>query len=179
MSKLALSFVVLLVVFLAGCSSLVVDPYTPTDATRELLAQAPHSYRVGGVSGLTRVESDQLAKSSLPCRMQTFQMPESQPVNVYIENALHAELQAAAKLAGPEGRKIDVVVVKLESDTSKIRNGRWTLDFQYKIGKTTREIVTTTEYGFAKDTTEACRNTADALDDALRANFEKFFKTLN
>jgi hypothetical protein len=179
MSKLALSFVVLLAAFMAGCSSLVVDPYAPTDVTRESLERSSHSYRVGGVSGQTRVESDQLVKSSLPCRMQSVQMPESQPVNLYIENALHAELQAAGKLAGPEGRKIDVVVVKLESDTSKIRNGRWTLDFQYKIGKTTREVVTTTEYGFAKDTTEACRNTADALDDALRANFAKFFKTLN
>jgi hypothetical protein len=130
------------------------------------------------VSGISRVESDQLAKSSLPCRMQTFQMPDSKPVNVYIENALHAELQAATKLAAPEGRKIDIVVVKLESDTSKIRNGRWTIDFQYKIGKITRNITTTTDYAFDKDATEACRNTADAFDDALRANFAKFFKTL-
>jgi hypothetical protein len=176
MSKLIFNFAVLLVV--TGCSTLKVEPYQPTDITKESLEHSPDSYSVGGVSGLTRVESDQLAKSSLPCRMQTFEMPGAEPVNVFIENALKSELQAATKLAAPEGRRIDIIVNKLESDTSKIRNGRWTLDFQYKIGKITRTIVTTTDYGFDKDATEACRNTAEAFDDALRANFAKFFKTL-
>ncbi len=163
---------------LAGCSSLSVGPYQPSEITKDSLERAPDNYSVGGVSGISRVVSDQLAKSSLPCRMQSFKMPSGQPVNVFIENALEAELRAATKLAAPEGRKIDIVVVKLESDTSKIRNGSWVLEFQYKIGKITRQIATTTEYGFDVDATEACRNTADSFDDALRANFAKFFKTL-
>lgn len=166
-------------VFLAGCSTLTIDSYQPKDVTREALVHAPGSYSAGSVSGQTRVESDQLLKSSLPCRLETFQMPDHHPVTLYIENALRSELQAAEKLAAPEGRRIDIVVVKLESDTSKIRNGRWSLDFKYTIGKVTREISTTTDYPFDADSTVACKNSAAAFNEALRANFAKFFKTLD
>jgi hypothetical protein len=179
MSKFIVVLIFSSAAFLTGCSTLIIESYKPTEVTRDALAHAPDNYSVGGISGVSRVESDQLAKSSLPCRMQTFQMPDEQPVNLYIESALKSELQAASKLAAPEGRRIDIVVVKLESDTSKFRNGSWTLDFQYKIGKITRNISTVTEYGFDKDATVACRNTANAFDDALRTNFAKFFKTLN
>jgi hypothetical protein len=165
--------------FFVGCSSIVVEPYTPTDLTKETLAKVRGSYSAGSVSGQTRVESDQLLKSSLPCRLETFKMPADEPVALYIENALRSELQATDKGAASGGRRIDIVVVKLESDTSKIRNGRWSLDFQYKTGRITREIQTATEYSFDADSSAACQNTADAFDDALRTNFEKFFKTLH
>jgi hypothetical protein len=162
-----------------GCASLTIDTYQPTAVTKDTLAQAPGNYNAGSVSGQTGVQSDQLLKSSLPCRLETFKMPAQQPVNLYIENALKSELQAAEKLAAPEGRRIDIVVVKLESDTSKIRNGRWTLDFIYKVGRVTRDIQSVTDYAFNADAKIACRNTADSFDEALRANFEKFFKTLH
>ena len=162
----------------AGCPSLAVDSYKPNGLTYEALSRANGDFSAGSVSGISRVESDALLKSSLPCRLTSFDMPEHQPVALYIENALKAELQAGEKLAHPEGRRIDIVVAKLESDTSKIRNGRWTIEFQYKISKVVRTITTTTDYAFDADSTVACRNTADAFDDALRTNFNLFFQTL-
>jgi hypothetical protein len=163
---------------LLGCSSMTIESYQAIPATRDIVSRAPGSYSAGFVSGQTGVQSDQLLKSSLPCRLETFKMPSQQPVTMYIENALKSELVAGEKLSAPEGRRIDIVVNKLESDTSKIRNGRWTLDFVYKMGKISRLIQTTTEYPFDANTSIACRNTAAAFDGALRENFAKFFSSL-
>lgn len=169
----------LLGVILNGCSSISIDSYQATAATKDVVNHASGNYSAGSVSGQTGVQSDQLLKSSLPCRLETFKMPAGQPVTLYIQNALKSELVAGEKLSAPEGRRIDIVVNKLESDTSKVRDGRWTLDFVYKIGKISRLIHTTTEYPFDADSGVACRKTAEAFDHALRANFVKFFESLN
>lgn len=158
-----------LVLLFAGCSSIAVQDYK---AGTPLAISS--SYSAGTVAGQTTTESDQLVKASLPCRMTTFSMPNNESVSDYISNAMKSELVAAGKFS-ENAPRVDITIMKLESDTEKIHNGRWTLDFKYTVGKTTREVVTTKDYGASKDSNIACHNTAAAFDDALRDNFAKYF----
>jgi hypothetical protein len=145
-------------------------------STREL-RKAKGTYTVAGVTGADPNMEKKLAGETLSCRLTNFNMPVNTSVANYIKDGLTDELDAADKFA-PKGSAISVVVNKLESDTSGFNTGDWQLDFNYVMKGKSYNVKTKTEFESAYSADTACRNTANALTDALTENFTAFYKKM-
>lgn len=155
---------------LSGCSVMAVRAHQPGFKNTRELAAVRGIYRVGEISGSVASVDRLLSEKAMPCRLTTFNMPADKSVGQYIQQALTDELDAAKKLSD-KGTPITIVVNKLDSDTAGLDKGSWTLDFTYQVGSRAYNVRTTTQYESAFVATTACRNTGDALTDALSANF--------
>lgn len=168
---------ILCMLALSGCSVMAVRKYDPYFKNTQDLSHVKGTFSSISVAGGSAPLANRLKRSSLDCRLTTYEMPAKTTVSDYIRDALNDEFDAAQKLS-PSGKPIALTVNKLESDTSSFSTGTWTLDFDYAVAGQKRNIKTLTEFQSAYMGDTACRNTAEALQDALRANFAKFFKSL-
>ncbi len=164
--------------FLSGCAVARIQTYDPDYKNTRQLENVKGSFNEVSAVGATELVSLKISKSSLSCRLTTFSTPTNQPISQYISDALLTELDSAKKVS-PTGKSIEIKVNNLESDTSGMNTGTWTLDFTYKTNEETKNVKTITEFASAFTADTACRNTADALKTALRENFGRYFEAIS
>jgi hypothetical protein len=162
---------------LSSCSVMAVKKHVPHFKNTRELAKAKGSYSVLDAKGATPEMEEKLKSESLSCRLTTFNMPANTSVANFLKDALTDELDAAEKL-NLKGDKITIVVKAMDSDTSGFNTGSWALDFDYIVGTKTHNVKTKTDFESAYAADTACRNTANALTDALTDNFTAFYKKL-
>lgn len=175
MTRLLLAFGAALL--LSSCSVMAVKKHVPHFKNTRELSKVKGSYSVLDAKGSTPEMEEKLKGESLSCRLTTFNMPANTSLATFLKDALTDEIDAAEKL-NPSGGKITVVVKELNSDTSGFSTGSWMLDFDYILGTKTYNVKTKTEFESAYMAETACRNTANALTDALTENFAAFYKKL-
>jgi hypothetical protein len=176
--KLAqLLLVVIVGSLLSGCSVMAVRKYDPYFKNTQTLTPVKGKFGDVSVTGATPELTSHINRNNLSCRLTTFEMPPASTVASYISNALRDELDAAGKF-DKNGKSISILVKGLDSDTSGFMTGTWTLDFDYTVAGKTKNVKTTTEFQSAYGAGTACRNTAEALQDAVRENLGKFFGSL-
>jgi hypothetical protein len=161
---------------LSACSVTSIKKYNPNFKTTREVEKLKSS--VSEVDVLPSQEkSNILNQTSLSCRATTFQLPTGMTLKNYLQEALTDELDAAHKLQS-NGSILKVVVHELNSDTAGFNTGTWSLDFEYFVGKNRTRIRSNTafESAFMGDT--ACRNTATALEEAVRENFSAYFQKI-
>lgn len=162
---------------LSSCSVMAVKKHVPHFKNTRELSKVKGSYSVLDAKGGTPAMEEKLKSESLSCRLTTFNMPANTSVANFLKDALTDELDAAEKL-NLKGDKITIVVKGMDSDTSGFSTGSWALDFDYIVGTKTHNVKTKTEFESAYAADTACRNTANALTDALNDNFAAFYKKL-
>ena len=154
-----------------------VRQYDPYYKNTQQLTKLDKTINGVTVEGATSELTEKLEKPSLTCRLMTYEMPANKAVKDYLRDALTTEFEAAKKLS-PKGTPVKIVVNELDSDTSGFSKGTWTLDFTYKLDNRSENVRTVTEFASAYMGDAACRNTAQALEQALRENFQSFFSKL-
>jgi hypothetical protein len=172
---------------LSACSGAAIKKHEPNFKNVRELEKVKGKFHVADVvAKATAVEKGKekdtelekkLRASSLKCRLTTFSMPVNTTVAQFIKNSLTDELDAAQKLS-PTASAITVTVNQLESDTGGFGKGTWTLDFDYRVDNKNYNARTVTEFESAYAAATACRNTAEALTDALGQNFSALYKKL-
>jgi hypothetical protein len=162
---------------LSACSVTAVKKHVPHFKTTRELSKAKGSFSVLDAKGATPEMEEKLKGESLSCRLTTFNMPANMSISNFLKDALTDELDAAEKL-NLKGDKITVVVKAMDSDTSGFNTGSWSLDFDYILKGKTYNVKTKTDFESAYSAVTACRNTAEALTDAVTENFAGFFKKL-
>jgi hypothetical protein len=174
---LKIVFLVLIGFLLNACSVAGIREYDPYYKNTQALANVKDSFKDVAVKGGTPEYEKTLQKKDLGCRLTTFNMPANKTIAGYIEAAMTSELDAGKKLS-PKGKSLSIQVNKLESDTAGMDKGRWALDFAYTMNGATKDVTTITEFESAFAAATACRNTAEALQQALRDNFLKYFSEI-
>jgi hypothetical protein len=160
-----------------GCSVLAIRKHQPNFKSVRMLSGVKGSYYVKDIRAARPDVDKALGKDSMSCRLTTFNTPAGMTLADYIRAALTDELDAAGK-KDPKGRPIAVTVKTIESDTSGFDKGTWHLDFDYEIGSRHIDINTQTQFESAFMADTACRNTANALTDALTDNFKKLYSQM-
>lgn len=172
---------ILLVVFigflLSGCAVTAIRKHQPNFKNVHLLEKVKGEYRVKEVVSPDPGLQERLNSRTLSCRLVTFNTPSGLTLSDYLRAALSDELEAAKKRKD-NGTPITLSVNQLESDTSGFNTGTWTLNFDYIVGSRKVNVQTVTNFESAYMADTACRNTANALTDAISANFKKFYEAL-
>lgn len=161
----------------SACSVMAIKKHNPNFKNVRELESVKGQFFVSKVMPGTDEISVKLGGKSLSCRLTTFNMPADTVLAKFIDDALTDELDAARKLSD-KGTGINVIVNKIESDTSGFDKGNWTLQFNYELKGKVYSVNTVTEFESAYSADTACRNTASALTDALTENFLGLYKKL-
>lgn len=176
--KLSPIFLLLAAFSLSACSVAAIQKHQPHFRNTRELSKVKGTFRVAEVKATETKVDERLKSTALSCRLTTFNMPSGLTVASYVKEALSDELDAAEKIHPANGTPITVVVKGMESDTSSLNKGNWTLDFDYLVAGKTHNVKTVTEFESAYNAGTACRNTADALTVALTENFAGLYKKL-
>ena len=176
MKRIGLFFAML--TLLSACSVVAIRDYDPYYKNTQSLTNLNVSHSSVRVSSVSKWVTSILERNNMACRLTVFNMPAGKTVAVYIRDALTTELDAAKKLS-PNGKPLEIVVARIESNTAGMSRGSWDLDFTYKTSAGSRRVTTKTEYESAFMADTACRNTAQALQDAVRQNFAAYFGQLH
>jgi len=166
-----------LALLLNACSVAGIRNYDPYYKNTQALATVKDNFKDVSVKGASPEVDKMLQKKDMSCRLTTFNMPANSTVGSYIKDAMTSELDAAKKIQ-PNGRPVSIQVNKLDSNTSGMDKGQWTADFTYTMGGSIKDVKTTTEFESAFAAATACRNTAEALQQAMRDNFNKYFSEI-
>lgn len=176
MQKIKIALLCLSCLLLSSCSVMAVKKYNPNFKTTRKVENSIAPVGDIVVKGTATTE-DSLNSNSMSCRLATFEMPANSTLRGYIKSAVADELDAAKKLSD-SGEKLQIVVNEFVSDTAGFDTGVWTIDMNYQLGKKLVNVKTETRFTSAFFAQTACTNTATALEDALRENFEEFFKKI-
>ena len=177
MAKLNLAIFALISILLSSCSVMAIQKHNPNFKSTRELEKAKGSFKVAEVKGGKPEMEKRLASKALSCRLTTFNMPADMTVSGFMKAGLTDEFDAARKLS-EGGHGVTVVVNNLASDTASFDKGSWDLDLDYVVSNKTINVKTKTVFESAYMAETACRNTANALSNALEENFTEFFKKL-
>lgn len=164
-----------LVAILSGCSVAGIRKHQPSVQNIRTAESLKNQYSVAIVDTDNPKKALKMNKRSLGCRMVSYELPT--PLFTYVKDALTDELDAARKLS-PSGAPISISVVEIDSDTSGMNDGYWNTHLIYDVNGKKYDIKKTTRFESAYMGDVACRNTGNALTDALAENFAGFYREL-
>ncbi|MBX2994858.1 MAG: hypothetical protein KF681_08550 [Bdellovibrionaceae bacterium] len=160
---------------LSGCSVAGIRRHQPSVQNIRTAESLKNQYSVSGVESDNPRASQRLNKRSMGCRMVNYELPT--PLFTFVKDALTDELDAARKLS-PSGAPISISVIEIDSDTSGMNDGYWNTHLIYDVNGKKYDIKKTTRFESAYMADVACRNTGNALTDALAENFAGFYREL-
>lgn len=107
--------------------------------------------------------------NSIMCRAAgNIYLPKKMTYSEYIKDALLKTLRTVQKSADSanQGHTMDVVLTDVNFDTI---GGKWMINADVHVNeKKITSVETTTEYGTSFIAAEACRNTAESFDEAVK-----------
>jgi len=156
-----ISAALLLLFVFTGCASNNVKSY------RADLSTAHHLKGKGDIV-LKKVTMENGDKNAIMCRLAgNIYLPRKMTYSEYIENAFQNTILLNENKEGASGKKraLSINLTKVEFDSL---SGKWFIDGIITIdNKPSQEIKSVTKFGTAYVAYAACRNAADAFDEAV------------